>query len=297
MKLLPFSFECNCVSLLETIPTAVQTPQVSWLGKKTSEGKRNSQINPYLLVNTIESQLQSLTSHAWSAKSHAPHTHTTFPVVYSFHRGSWQLLCQLSSSSIAITSITSAKRSLPYTPARSGFFSHVSSAISWLFPSAGTPTAPTIPLWKHRAGAGRPKGKHAPCSKSCLASVFRGCSPGRTGCKGFCTWNKQSGGMFRYVSGWSIKALAVMPEKNPFNNYKDWLPEKQLFSLKGRASSLVSSTCLQSHQREQYASKIRLDACVSQCACASRVITYSKRLLSPPLALYHSRKSTGIIPL
>lgn len=173
MKLLPFSFECNCVSLLETIPTAVQTPQVSWLGKKTSEGKRNSQINPYLLVNTIESQLQSLTSHAWSAKSHAPHTHTTFPVVYSFHRGSWQLLCQLSSSSIAITSITSAKRSLPYTPARSGFFSHVSSAISWLFPSAGTPTAPTIPLWKHRAGAGRPKGKHAPCSKSCLASVFR----------------------------------------------------------------------------------------------------------------------------
>lgn len=37
---------------------------------------------------------------------------------------------------------------------------------------------------------------------------------------------EQSGGMFRYVSGLSIKALAVTPKNKPFNNYKNRLPER-----------------------------------------------------------------------
>lgn len=51
----------------------------------------------------------------------SPHTRAITPVVYNFHGGSQQLLRQLSSCSIATTSITSAKISLPYTPACSGF--------------------------------------------------------------------------------------------------------------------------------------------------------------------------------
>lgn len=138
----------------------------------------------------------------------SPDTHAITPVVYNFHGGSQQLLRQLSSCSIATTSTTSAKRSLPHTPAWPG--SQSSAPLSL---GTGALTAPT-PLRKHRAGAGRPRGKRAPRSASCSAPVFW--AEQGTGILHM----EQSGGTFRYVSGLGIKALAVTPKNKPFN-YKD----------------------------------------------------------------------------
>lgn len=90
-----------------------------------------------------------------------------FPSAWHLSRRKPTALPQLSSSSIAITSITSAERPLPQTPPGLAS-SHVRSDTSGSFPSA----PPHTPRRKHGAGAGRPRGKRAPRSKSCSASAF-----------------------------------------------------------------------------------------------------------------------------
>lgn len=215
--------------------------------KNTSEGKRKSQTIPYLLVNTIESRQQSRTSHAWSAESHAPHTHTVFPAVYSFHGGSRQLLRQLPSCSIATTSITSANRPSPYAAAWSGFQPRQLCYL-WVLPdsrsSHSTNNSPSETQFPFGNTAQELAGRGANVHHAAKAAqhLYFGLFTRQSRAQGILHMERP-GGMLRYISGLSIKALAVRPKNKPFNNYKDRLPERELFSLKERTLPPVSSTC------------------------------------------------------